>query len=124
MPNSRKQASCDATKRLGRPALTPKTREDQLIALATDVAEQKLRDGTASSQLITHYLRIAAERERNAIENEMLKKKKELMDAKIESLKSERRIEELYLNAVEAMRTYTGHGGGAEEIEDDDPDLY
>ena len=90
---------------------------------ATDVAEQKLRDGTASSQLITHYLRIAAERERNAIENEMLKKKKELMDAKIESLKSERRIEELYLNAVEAMRTYTGHGGG-EEIEDDDPELY
>ena len=52
----------------------------------------------------------------------MLKKKKELMDAKIESLKSERRIEELYLNAVEAMRTYTGHGG--EEIEDDDPELY
>lgn len=94
-----------------------------MIALATDVAEQKLRDGTASSQLITHYLRIAAERERNAIENEMLKKKKELMDAKIESLKSERRIEELYLNAVEAMRTYTGHGDG-EEIEDDDPELY
>ena len=53
----------------------------------------------------------------------MLKKKKELMDAKIESLKSERRIEELYLNAVEAMRTYTGHGDG-EEIEDDDPELY
>lgn len=123
MPISRKQASCDANKKLGRPALTPKTREDQLIALATDVAEQKLRDGTASSQLITHYLRIAAERERNAIENEMLKKKKELMDAKIESLKSERRIEELYLNAVEAMRTYTGHGCG-EEIEDDDPELY
>ena len=94
-----------------------------MIALATDVAEQKLRDGTASSQLITHYLRIAAERERNAIENEMLKKKKELMDAKIESLKSERRIEELYLNAVEAMRTYTGHGCD-EEIEDDDPELY
>ena len=93
-----------------------------MIALATDVAEQKLRDGTASSQLITHYLRIAAERERNAIENEMLKKKKELMDAKLESLKSERRIEELYLNAAEAMRTYTGHG--SEEIEDDDPELY
>ena len=120
---SRKQASCYANKKLGRPALTPKTREDQLIALATDVAEQKLRDGTASSQLITHYLRTPADRARNAIENEMLKKKKELMDAKIESLKSERRIEELYLNAVEAMRTYTGHGGD-EEIEDDDPELY
>lgn len=120
MPRTKKQDNSEAGSRLMRPALTPRSREDQLIALATNVAEQKLRDGTASSQLITHYLRVAAEREREELEKELLAEKKKLMEAKIKSLESERRIEELYLNAVNAMRMYTGQSNDTEVEEDED----
>lgn len=123
MPRTKKQDNPEAGSRLMRPALTPRSREDQLIALATNVAEQKLRDGTASSQLITHYLRVAADREREELEKELLAEKKKLMEAKIKSLESERRIEELYLNAVNAMRTYTGQSNNDSEAEEDE-DVY
>lgn len=99
-----------------RPALTPEARENQLIYLATDLAEQQLRDGTASSQVITHYLKLGSTKER--IEKEILEKQKELITAKTESLQSSKRIEELYANAIAAMKKYSGHGGIDEESED------
>lgn len=99
-----------------RPALTPEARENQLIYLATDLAEQQLRDGTASSQVITHYLKLGSTKER--IEKEILEKQKELITAKTESLQSAKRIEELYTNAIAAMRRYSGHGGDEDESED------
>ena len=99
-----------------RPALTPEARENQLIYLATDLAEQQLRDGTASSQVITHYLKLGTTKER--IEKEILEKQKELISAKTESIKSAKRIEELYANAISAMRKYSGH------IEEDEEDDY
>ena len=77
-----------------RPALTPEARENQLIYLATELAEQQLRDGTASSQVITHYLKLGSTKER--IEKEILLKQKELISAKTEALQSAKRIEELY----------------------------
>ena len=98
-----------------RPALTPEARENQLIYLATDLAEKQLREGTASSQVITHYLKLGSTKER--IEKEILEKQKELISAKTESLKSAQRIEELYTNAIAAMRKYSGHGG-EEEYDD------
>lgn len=97
-----------------RPALTPEARENQLIYLATELAEQQLRDGTASSQVITHYLKLGSTKER--IEKEILEKQKELITAKTESLQSAKRIEELYSNAISAMKKYSGHGG----VEDDE----
>ena len=100
-----------------RPALTPEARENQLIYLATDLAEQQLRDGTASSQVITHYLKLGSSKER--IEKEILEKQKELITAKTDALQSAKRIEELYANAISAMRKYSGHGGADEESEDD-----
>ena len=100
-----------------RPALTPEARENQLIYLATELAEQQLRDGTASSQVITHYLKLGSTKER--IEKEILEKQKELITAKTESLQSSKRIEELYSNAIAAMKKYSGHGGG-----DDDDESY
>lgn len=99
-----------------RPALTPEARENQLIYLATELAEQQLRDGTASSQVITHYLKLGTSKER--IEKEILEKQKELITAKTEALQSNKRIEELYADAIAAMRNYGGHGG--EDIESED----
>ena len=91
-----------------RPALTPEARENQLISLAVDLAEKQLREGTASSQVITHYLKMGSTKER--IEQEIREKQKELISAKTESLQSSKRIEELYSNAIKAMRRYSGHG--------------
>lgn len=93
------------TKRM-RPALTPESRENQLISLAVDLAEKQLSDGSASSQVISHYLKLGSSKER--IEKEILEKKKELIIAKTENLQSAQRIEELYENALNAMRNYNG----------------
>ena len=92
-----------------RPALTPEARENQLIYLATELAEQQLRDGTASSQVITHYLKLGSSKEK--IEKEILEKQKELITARTESLQSAKHIEELYANAINAMKSYSGAGG-------------
>lgn len=91
-----------------RPALSPEARENQLVALATDLAEKQLREGTASSQVITHYLKLGSSKER--IEKEILEKQKELIEAKTENLQSVKRIDELYSQALDAMRSYSGHG--------------
>lgn len=89
-----------------RPALTPEARENQLVSLAVDLAEQQLRDGTASSQVITHYLKLGSTKEK--IEKEILEKQKELIEAKTQNLQSAKRVEELYSNALDAMRRYSG----------------
>ena len=88
------------------PARTPEGREQQLVALAVDLAEQQLRDGTASSQVITHYLKMGSVSEK--LERERLQGENELLKAKVEALKSQRKVEELYTNALEAMRSYAG----------------
>ena len=91
----------DKSKKM-RAALTPEARENQLIYLATDLAEQQLRDGTASSQVITHYLKLGTMKER--LEREILTENKKLLVAKTEALQSTKRIEELYAEAITAMR--------------------
>lgn len=88
------------------PARTQEGREEQLIALAINLAEQQLRNGTASSQVITHYLKLGSSRER--IEKEILKKQRDLVAAKTEALQSSKNSEEAYKNAIEAMRRYSG----------------
>lgn len=97
-----------------KPALTADARERQLINLATNLAEQQLRDGTASSQVITHYLKLGTTKEK--IEQEILEKQKELITAKTENLKSAKKIEEIYQKAIDAMKRYGGHN-------DDDTDV-
>lgn len=108
MPKKREVANT-ASKGKMRPALTPEARENQLISLAVDVAEQQLRDGTASSQVIVHYLKLGSTKER--IEKEILEKQKMLIEAKTEALQSAQRVEELYKEALDAMRDYSGNGG-------------
>ena len=100
-----------------RPAITPEARENQMIALAVDLAEKQLQEGTASSQVITHYLKLGSTKER--IEKEILEKQKELITAKTEALQSAKRVEALYMDALNAMRRYSGNGGP-----EDDQDLF
>ncbi|MCD7958344.1 MAG: hypothetical protein LUF89_02175 [Ruminococcus sp.] len=90
------------------PASNPEARENQLISLAVDLAEKQLMEGTAFSQVITHYLKLGSTKEK--IEKEILEKQKELLDAKTESLRSAQRVEELYEKALDAMRDYSGNG--------------
>lgn len=95
-------------KRRRAPATTPEARENQLISLAVDLAEKQLIKGTASSQVIAHYLKLGSTKER--IEKEILEKQKELIVAKTEAMKSAKSVEELYKNALDAMRNYSGRG--------------
>lgn len=85
---------------------TLEDREHQLISLAVDLAEQQLRDGTASAQVITHYLKLGSTKDR--LEQEIMAEQKELLKAKTESIQSAKRVEELYLDALNAMRSYSG----------------
>ena len=97
------------------PAGTPEARENQLISLAVDLAEQQLRDGTASSQVITHYLKLGSTKER--LEKEIMEKQAQLLEAKTEALKSAKHIEELYSNAMKAFRGYSGQDITDENIQ-------
>lgn len=99
--------------RRSRPALTPEARENQLIALAVDLAEQQLRDGTASSQVITHYLKLGSTREK--LEQEMIQKQKEMVEAKTKSYASSDEIKQLYKEAISAFRIYAGQGEQTDE---------
>lgn len=105
-------------KTLGRPATTPDAREGQLVALATNLAEQQLRDGTASAQVITHYLKHGSRRER--LEQQRLENENLLTQAKIEQLQSQARVEEMYSQALKAMRTYSGSDEDEDEYDEYD----
>lgn len=96
-----------------RPALTPEARENQLIALAVDLAEKQLIEGTASSQVITHYLKLGSTKER--IEKEILEKQKELISAKTEAIKDSKDMKVLYKEALSAMQRYSGRGDAGDE---------
>lgn len=89
-----------------RPAETEEGRENQLISLATDLAEKQIAEGTASAMVITHYLKLGTTRER--LEKQRLQRENQLLAAKVEQLASAKRIEELYEQALNAMRTYAG----------------
>jgi hypothetical protein len=97
------------------PATTLEGRENQLIALSMDEAERVIRSGKATSQLLTHFLKLGSTRE--MLERDRLAKENKLLDAKVESLASQKRIEELYADALKAMRIYSG-----KPADEDDPD--
>lgn len=89
------------------PAITPEGRENQLISLAVDLAEQQMEHGTASAQVITHYLRLGTTRER--LEQERLRGENTLLIAKVKALESAANVEKLYADALRAMRIYSGN---------------
>lgn len=103
----------DKSKKRRPPATTPEARENQMITLAVDLAEQQLLEGTASSQVITHFLKLGSTKDK--IEKEILQEQKHLLKAKTEAIQSAKRVEELYENALNAMRSYSGNN----EVDDD-----
>jgi hypothetical protein len=115
MKNERQIKSSETSRRI-RPALSPEAEESQCIALASNLAKQQLMDGTASSQVIVHYLKMGSTKER--IEREILSKQKDLIVAKTDALQSAKRVEELYANAMSAFRVYSGNG--SREIDPDE----
>lgn len=102
----KKATPLESGKIVSHPASTPEARENQLIGYAVDLAEQQLINGTASSQVIVHYLKLASSKEK--LEREILAEQKKLISAKTEALESAKRVEELYTNALAAMRSYSG----------------
>jgi hypothetical protein len=95
------------------PAVTEESRENQLVSLAIDLAEKQLSEGTASSQVITHYLKLGSTRER--LEQERLHRENQLLDSKVELMASAKRVEELYETALNAMRLYAGRSNREDE---------
>ena len=89
------------------PATTPEARENQLIGHAVDLAERQLLDGTASAQILTHYLKLGSSREK--LEQERLSRENDFLQVKMEAIASAKRVEELYSDALNAMRAYGGH---------------
>lgn len=103
---SQPRQNSDSNPRRGKPAATPEQRENQMVLLAVDLAEKQLREGTASAQVINHYLRLGTSRER--LEQEKLRRENELLEARADAIASAARVEELYKVALDAMRSYAG----------------
>lgn len=106
------------TERRTRPAMDPDTRELQMVSLAYDLVERRLREGTASAQETVHFLKIGSRREN--IEREILEKQRDLTVAKAEQIKSQQHSDEVYEKAIAAMRRYSGYS----MEEDDDQDIF
>lgn len=99
------------------PATTPESRENQLVSLAVELAEKQLAEGTASSQVITHYLKLGSTREK--LEQDRIRQENDLLRAKIEAMASAKQVEELYKSALDAMRSYSGDHPAPMGDEDD-----
>ena len=109
------------TAKRGRTAMSPEARENQMIALAVDLVEQRMIAGTASSQETTHFLKLGSMK--NRLEMEKLKRENELLRAKAEMINSQKKSEELLEEAIRAMREYSGHRN-SEDYSEDDRDEY
>jgi hypothetical protein len=115
LPARRRSLETDQTRR--KPATTPEARENEMVSLAVDLAEEQIRNGTASSQVITHFLKLGSTRER--LEQQRLEHENELTKVKIDAIESQKRVEELYLEALSAMRSYAGDIPPEEDSSDD-----
>lgn len=102
-----------------RPAISPENRENQLTNLAYDLVEQRLRDGTATSQETTYFLKQGSSKYKYEIER--LQEENKLLRAKTEALESNKDTKEMYENAIKAMKLYQGRG---DDDEYDDYDDY
>jgi len=103
---SSRRRNSESDSRSRRPATTPEGRENELISSAIDLAEKQIKKGTASSQVLTHFLKLGSTRER--LEQQRLEHENELTRVRIEAIESQKRVEELYMEALQAMRSYSG----------------
>lgn len=113
-------SSSKPTKRVRR-ALDPEARENQMISLAENLAEEQLMNGTASSQIVTHFLKLGTAKYK--LELERIKQENALLQAKTEMTQSYKNIEKLYSEAMDAFRSYSGQTN-SDDYGDDDYDDY
>ena len=107
--NNSENSSPDRKKRTSPPPITSEAKENEMIYLAEQLAEKQLREGTASSQVIVHYLKLGSSKEK--LERAKLEEEVKLVTAKTESLESQKKTEEMYTKAIQAMREYSGKDG-------------
>lgn len=112
-----KVVSSSGSGKKGRPALSPEARQNQMIALTMDLVEQRLRDGTASSQETTHFLKLATTKYQ--VELETMKEQSKLIKAKTAEIQERKATKVMFEEAIKAMRTYTGQGDT-----DDDTNIF
>lgn len=98
------------------PATTPEGREQQLTALAMDAIEKRIRNGTASAQELVFFAKAGSPTSR--LERQILEAQKQMLEAKTQAIESQKRVEELYSNALSAMRTYQGDPSRGDDYED------
>lgn len=103
-----RQKPSEGSRRRRRPATSPEERELELASAAYDLAEEQIRGGTASSQVITHFLKAGSGREE--LERQRIQHENELLAVKKTAIEDKARIEELFTSAIDAMRRYSGHG--------------
>lgn len=92
-----------------RPAYTPEAKENQMIALAMDLVEERLRNGTATSQETTHFLKLGTEKER--LEKQKLEAEIELLAEKKKNIGSQDETKALLDDALSAFKRYSGSSG-------------
>lgn len=115
MASRRASDDPESTPRRRRPATTPEGRENQLVSMAADLAERRIREGTASAQEIVHFLRLGSSRER--LEQERLRRENLLLEAKAEAIASSSRYEELVKDAMKAFKSYSGQAPEEDDYE-------
>ncbi len=98
------------------PAMSPEARENQLINLAVDEAERRLKNGTASSQIITVLLKLATTKAQ--LELEKLKSDISLQRAKEKEIEDKASGDELFKMAVSAFSSYRSAIPDDEEYDD------
>lgn len=112
MPKVSKTSSSSSVRKL-RPALSPESEENQMIALAYDLVKKRLLEGTATSQETTHFLKLGSMKSRLELEN--LREQNELLKAKTSQIKSQENQETLFKEAIAAMKRYSGHADDEDE---------
>ena len=113
MAKTSRDSNSSGSSRKMRSALSPEARENQLISLAVDLAEKQLREGTASSQVISHFLKQSTVKAQ--LELERMRYENEMIQAKTENLKAMKNQEELLDKALKAFRGYSGQGDTDED---------
>lgn len=111
MSRHRSKSYDESIDRNGAPASTQEGREIEVAAMAYNLAEKQIREGTASAQVLTYFLKLGSQRER--LERDILIEQRKLVKAKTESIESAQRSDELYANAIAAMRLYSGNDNGS-----------
>lgn len=114
----RESKSSSSQTRKQKPARTPEEREQQIVSMAYDYAEKQFREGKASSQVTTYFLKLGSEKER--MEREKLETENKLLLAKIEALEVAKNTEALYGEAIKAMKHYGGHDSPVTEVLEDE----